>query len=208
VVQQLSSNHQRQWTTKLNNAGNSINQGFGTDVTSFFSNLWSEMTNSLPFADVLSSVYHFQLVRRIGASGVIYGFWGMRLITSLFSAYHSRMSSWDYFFAVGILAHDLSKCPLTWDKINMSTFLEGDGIDHAARFAAAIGGMILALCIMIWVRVSSVRSWRGDGIRLGERWEDEQRRAELDQQRRERSRLLNSQSSSLGNNRQRPRAAV
>lgn len=90
----------------------------------------------------------------------------------------------------------------------MSTFLEGDGIDHAARFAAAIGGMILALCIMIWIRVSSVRSWRGDGIRLGERWEDEQRRAELDQQRRERSRLLNNQSSSLGNNRQRSRAAL
>ena len=163
------------------------------------------MTNALPFADVLSSMYHFQLVRRIGASGVIYGFLGMRLLTSLFSAYHSRMSSWDYFFAVGILAHDLSKCPLTLNKMNMSTFLEGDGVDHAAHLASAVGGMILALCIMIWDRVTSVhrRSWRGDGIRLGERWEDEQRRAELDQQRRERSRLLNNQSSSIGSNRQR-----
>lgn len=148
-------------------------------------------------------MYHFQLVRRIGASGVIYGWMGMRLFTSLFSAYHTRMSSWDYFFIVSTLAHDLSKSPLTLEELRTSTFLDGDGIDHAAHFFGAVGGVILAMCIMIWDRVSFVpwRSWRGQGIRLGERWEDEQRQAELDQQRRERSRLLNSNNGSNLSNR-------
>jgi hypothetical protein len=202
-LEMLSKYHEHQWRTKLSNARyankcthwlcDSINQGFGIDVTSYFTNAWSDLTTAFPFADVISSMYYFQLVRRIGASGVVYGWMGMRLFTSLFSRYHSRMSSWDYFFLISTLAHDLSKSPLTLDELRISTFIEGDGIDHAAHLFGAIGGMVLALFIMMWDKMSSMqwRSWRGRGIRLGERWEDEQRRAERDQQRRERSRLLN-----------------
>lgn len=205
----LSRYHEHQWRTKLSSARDankcthwlcdSINKGFGTEVTSLLTNAWSDLTTSLPFTNIVSSMYHFQLVRRIGASGVVYGWMGMRLVTSLFSQYHSRMSSWDYFFLISTLAHDLSKSPLTLDDLRNSTFLEGDGIDHAAHFFGAIGGMLLAICIMVWDKASFYRSWQGQGRRLGERREDEQRRAELDQRRRERSRLLNHEGSSMGN---------
>lgn len=207
-VELLSKYHEHQWRRKLTNARtankcshwfcDSINQNFGADVTSYLTNFWSDLTTSVPFANAVSSMYHFQFIRRIGASGVVYGWMGMRLFTSLFSAYHTRMESWDYFFVLSTLAHDLSQSPLSLDDLRMTTFLEGDGIDHAAHFFGAIGGMILAMCIMIWDRMSFPwRSWRGQGIRLGERWEDEQRQAELDQRRRERSRLLNSTGSNL-----------
>jgi membrane associated rhomboid family serine protease len=137
-------------------------------------------------------MYHFQLVRRIGASGVIYGWMGMRLFTSLFSRHHSKMSNVDYFFLIGTFAHDLSKSPLTLDELSISTFLDGDNVDHAAHFFGAVGGIILALIILLWDQFLSAgwRSWRGEGIRLGERWEVEQTRVERDRERRERSRLL------------------
>ena len=188
----LSTHHEEQWKSKLNNA---INQGLGVDITSYLTNAWGELTSLFPFADMTSSIYHYQLVRRIGASGVIYGWMGMRLFTSVFSQYHSRMGSWDFIFIVGTLAHDLSKSPLTLDELKLSTFLEGDRIDHAAHLLGAVGGMILALLIFVWDKILSIRGrWSGQGIRLGQRYEDEHSQIEQERQRRERSRLLNQQS--------------
>ena len=182
----------------------SINQAWGLDVTSYFTDAWSDLTNAFPFVDMVSSIYHYQLVRRIGASGVIYGWMGMRLFTSWFSPYHSRLSSWDYMFLIGTLAHELSMSPLTLDNLSISVFLEGDGIDHAAHFFGAVGGMIFAFIILLWDKISSIqwRRWRGQGNRLGARWENERRREEMDQHRRERSRLLNRGDGSNLSNRQ------
>ena len=188
----LSTHHEEQWKLKLNNA---INQGIGVDITSYLTNAWSELTSLFPFADMTSSIYHFQLVRRIGASGVIYGWMGMRLFTSFFSQHHSRMGSWDFIFLVGILARDLSKTPLTFDELKLSTFLEGDGIDHAAHLLGAVGGVILALLILVWDKILSMQGrWNGQGIRLGQRYEDDRSQIEQERQRRERSRLLNQRS--------------
>ncbi|KAL3803185.1 hypothetical protein HJC23_003460 [Cyclotella cryptica] len=220
-LEMLSKYHEYQWRRKLNDARyasrcthwlcDSINQVWGIDVTSYFTDAWSDLTTLFPFADIVSSIYHFQLIRRIGASGVIYGWMGMRLFTSCFSKYHSRLSSWDYFFFVGTLAHDLSNSPLTLEDLRMSDFLDGDGIDHAAHFFGAVGGILVGFSIFLWDMMSSFQwgGWRGRGNRLGERWEYERQHLDqdqqiADQQRRERSRLLN-HGRSLNSNRSRTR---
>lgn len=215
-IELLSQYHEYQWEQKLNNARyasrcnhwfcDSLNGVMGEDVASYFTNAWADLTTSFRFADIKLSMLYYQAIYRIGASGVVYGWMGMRLITSWMSPYHSRLHSLDYFFLIATLAHDLNESPLSLEDLRLSVLLEGDGIDHAAHIMGAVFGIIWALVLILWEKVTSfqfggMRWWgRTGGRRLGARWEDEQLIQEQQQQRRENSRLLNSRQ---GN--QRPR---
>ena len=154
--------------------------GGGThDIASYFTNAWSDLSTTIQFADVKLSMMHYQMVRRIGASGVVYGWMGMRVITSWLSPHHSRLNGLDYFFLIGTLAHDLNKSPILLEDLRISVFLEGDGIDHSAHLMGVVIGMIWALMIVIWEKVFPFRwgsSSRG-GRRLGTREEDQQYRS-------------------------------
>lgn len=173
----------------------SINNALGRDVvSSYITNVWSDWTTTFP---VKLSMWHFRLIRRIGASAAVYGWVGMRLFTSWYSPYHSKMHGLDVVLWMGILAHELSKCPLSLQDLQVSTFLEEGNVDHTAHFFGAIIGMLWAALVLLWDKVGGVFwRWRGEsgGRRLGERWEDEylaqERLMEQDQERRQLSRLL------------------
>ncbi|KAL7541546.1 hypothetical protein ACHAXR_011025 [Thalassiosira sp. AJA248-18] len=213
-IELLSQYHEYQWEQKLNNARyarrcnhwlcDSLNDVWGGDVSSYFTNTWADLTTSFQFADVKLSMLYYKVIFRIGASGVVYGWMGMRLITSWLSPYHSRLNGLDFFFLVATLAHDLSESPLSLEDLRVSIFLEGDRIDHAAHIMGAAFGMIWALALILWEKITSFgyrgMRWRwgsnSGGRRLGARWEEEQRIHQQEQQRMQNSRLLNSQRSS------------
>lgn len=192
-IESISWYHGYQWEQKKNKARianrcthwlcNTFNDvlGGGTlDIASYVTNAWSDLTTTIQFADVKLSMMQYQMVHRIGASGVVYGWMGMRLMTSWLSPYHSRLNGLDYFFLVGTLAHDLNKSPLLLEHLRISVFLEGDNIDHSAHLMGVIVGMIWAFMIILWEKVVPFRwgsSSRG-GRRLGTRSEDEQTRLE------------------------------
>lgn len=192
-VEFISWYHDYQWEKKKNTARlanrctrwlcttvNDVLGGGTQDIASYVTNAWSDLTTTIQFADVKLSMMHYQMVHRIGASGVVYGWMGMRLMTSWLSPYHSRLNGLDYIFLVGTLAHDLNKSPILLEDLRMSLFLEGDGIDHSAHLMGVAVGMIWALVIIVWEKIAPFRwgsSSRG-GRRLGTRWEDEQNRLE------------------------------
>ncbi len=127
---------------------------------------------------------------------------GMRLVTSLFSSCHSRLNALDYFFVIATLVHDVRESALTLDDFRkLPSLLEGDGIDHAAHVMGAISGMIWAASLILWEMLPSLRSlrWRwgggrSGGMRLGSRYEEDERLMQEQRQQRQRrqnSRLLN-----------------
>ncbi|KAL7547037.1 hypothetical protein ACHAWF_010359 [Thalassiosira exigua] len=204
-IELLSRYHEYQWEQKISSARrasrcnhwlcDSLNQAFGEDVSSYFTNVWADLATSFQFSDIKLSMWYYQVVTRIGASGVVYGWMGMRLLTSWLSPYHSRLDGLDFFFIVATLAHDLNESPLSLDDLRMSVLLEGDGVDHAAHIMGALFGLLWALALILCEKITSFRfggwwSFRGDGRRLGARWEDDEAIRQQQQQRRENSRLL------------------
>lgn len=199
-VELLSQYHEYQWEQSLQDARwknrcthwlcHKLNDATGLELSSIFTNLWSDWKTSFRFAEAKLSMFYFRSVHRIGASGVTYGWMGMRLVTSWMSPYHSRLNGMDYFFLLVALSHDLSKIALSLKDLKMSIFLEEDNVDHSAHLMGFMFGMIWAIILVTWERVPSMR-WRGDGSRLGARWEEEEQRQHQDQQRRELSRLIN-----------------
>jgi len=210
-IELLSRYHEYQWEQKIEDARdaskcthwlcNSLNEALGEDVSSLFTNAFADLATSFNLADVKVSMWYYRVMYRIGASGVVYGWMGMRLLTSWMSPHHSRLDSFDYFFLIATLAHDLNESPISLEDLTMSVLLEGDGVDHAAHVMGAAFGMIWALVLILWERMTSFGSlggrwrWWGssrNGRRLGTRGEDEQRIYEQQQQqRRQNSRLLN-----------------
>jgi membrane associated rhomboid family serine protease len=207
-IELLSRYHDRQWDRKLVDARHAsrcthwlcgaLNDALGGDVVSSLTDAWAELSTSIQYADVRVSMHYFRFVYRIGASGVVYGWMGMRLVTSLMSPNHSRLNASDYFFLIATLAHDLRESALSLDDFRKIPLLEGDGIDHAAHVMGAISGMIWASSLILWEKLPSFRfvRWRwwgssGGGRRLGSRWEDEQVIRERPNQRLQNSRLLN-----------------
>eukprot|EP00984_Skeletonema_dohrnii_P038739 scaffold42321_cov161-Skeletonema_dohrnii-CCMP3373.AAC.1 len=140
------------------------------------------------------SMFYYRSIHRIGASGVVYGWMGMRLITSWMSPHHSRLNGIDYFFLTMAVAHDLSKSPLSLEDLKkLSTFLEEGSVDHSVHLMGFVFGMVWAMMLITWEKVSfgSIGRWRGGGRRLGATWEEEQQRQQREQQRRQQSRLIN-----------------
>ena len=208
-VELLSQYHNYQWESKLRVARdtakcthwfcNSINDKLGTDVASYFTNAWADLTTSVQNVDIKVSLWYNQIIYRIGASGVVYGWMGMRLVTSAFSPYHRSMDTFDLFIIIATLAYDFNQSPLTLDDLKMSSLLEGDGVDHSAHLVGCVFGMAYAFILIYWIRFTSYGGfswWRGggrNGRRLGASWEDEQRIQQQREQRRQNSSLINQQ---------------
>ena len=205
-VELLSQYHEYQWEQRLQGARwrnrcnhwmcKSINNAVGGDLSSIFTNVWSDLITSFRFADVKLSMFYYRSIHRIGASGVVYGWMGMRVITSWMSPHHSRLNGMDYFFLIIALAYDLSKSPLSLDDLRSSAFFAeaSSSVDHSVHLMGFVFGMIWAMLLITWEKVSNfgfgtVR-WRGDGRRLGASWEKEQQRQHQEQQRRQNSRLI------------------
>jgi len=207
-VELLSQYHDYQWESKLRVAReanrcthwfcNSLNDKLGTDISSYFTNAWADLTTSVQNVDIKVSLWYNQMIYRIGASGVVYGWMGMRLVTSAFSPYHRSMDTFDLFIILATLAYDLNQSPITLDDLRLSTLLEGDGVDHSAHLVGFMFGMAYAFILIYWIRFTlygGLSWWRGgrNGRRLGTRWEDEQRIQQQREQRRQNSRLINQQ---------------
>ena len=207
-VELLSQYHDYQWENKLRVARNasrcthwfcdSINDKLGADISSYFTNAWADLTTSVQNVDIKVSLWYYEMIYRIGASGVIYGWMGMRLVTSTFSPYHRCMDTFDLFIIIATLAYDFNQSPLTLDDLRMSTLLEGDGIDHSAHLMGFVFGMAYAFLLIYWIRYTLYGGfswWRGGstGRRLGASWEDEQQIQQQREQRRQNSRLINQQ---------------
>ena len=205
-VELLSQYHEYQWEQRIQDARwrnrcnhwlcDSINDAIGTDFSSIFTNVWSDWKTSFRFADIKLSMFYYRSIHRIGASGVVYGWMGMRLITSWVSLHHSRLNGIDYFFLTMAVAHDLSKSPLSLEDLNLSTFFEEDAVDHSVHLMGFVSGMVWAMLLITWEKISNfgfvnLWRWRGGGRRLGARWEEEQQRQQREQQRRQHSRLIN-----------------
>ncbi|KAL3816148.1 hypothetical protein ACHAXA_001635 [Cyclostephanos tholiformis] len=214
-IELLSRYHEHQWDAKIDDARyasrcthrlcNILNDALGggkRDVVSYLTNAWADLTTTIKYADVRANMWYYRAVYRIGASGVVYGWMGMRLVTSLFSSCHSRLNALDYFFVIATLVHDVRESALTLDDFRkLPSLLEGDGIDHAAHVMGAISGMIWAASLILWEMLPSLRSlrWRwgggrNGGMRLGSRYEEDERLMQeqrRQRQRRQNSRLLN-----------------
>jgi len=92
------------------------------------------------------------------------------------------------------VAHDFNKSALSLEDLTVSTFFEEGSVDHSVHLMGFVFGMVWAMLIIAWEKMSgfgNISRWRGDGRRLGARWEEEQQRQHLEQQRRQRSRLIN-----------------
>ena len=208
-VELLSHYHEYQWEQLIQNARvrhkcyhwlcQSMNDAVGTDLSSIFTNIWSDWKTSLRFADVKLSMFYYNSIHRIGASGVVYGWMGMRFISSWLSPYHSRLNAIDYFFLTIALAHDLSKSPLSLEDLRLSTFSKDGSVDHSVHLMGFVVGMMWAVVLITLERVSNygifcrLGWWHGrsgGGRRLGARWEEEQRQLLQEQQRRQHSRLI------------------
>jgi len=201
-VELLSWYHRHQWEQTMYKARRasrcthwlctSLNDAWGGDISSLFTDAWSDFATSLRFTDVKFSIWHYQEIRRLGASGVVYGWMGMRVVTAWMSPYHSRMSGVDYFFLMSTLAHDLHESPVSLEDLRATSLVGTDGVDHAAHIMGFVFGMLWAAAFLLWEKVA-LRRWcrRGGGRRLGARWEEEQAAREQSRQRRENSRLLN-----------------
>ena len=205
-VELLSQYHEYQWENRIRDARwrnrcnhwlcDSVNDAIGRDFSSIFTNVWSDWKTSFRFADIKLSMFYYRSIHRIGASGVVYGWMGMRLITSWVSLHHSRLNGIDYFFLTMAVAHDLSKSPLSLEDFNLSTFFEEDNVDHSVHLMGFVSGMVWAMLLITWEKMSNfgflnLWRWRGGGRRLGARWEEEQQRQHREQQRRQHSRLIN-----------------
>lgn len=204
-IELLSHYHEYQWEQRLEEARwkhrckhwlcQSINHAVGGDVLSTFTNLWSDWKTSFQFADIKLSMFYYRSIHRIGASGVVYGWMGMRVMTSWTSPHHSRLNGIDYFFLTLAVAHDFSKSPLSLEDLKLSTFFEEGSVDHSVHWMGFIFGMIWAILLITWEKVSNVGfgivRWRGNGRRLGAMWEEQQQRQYQEQQRRQNSRLVN-----------------
>ena len=209
-VELLSRYHEYQWEQKVNTAKvanrcthwfcTSLNTAFGgKDVSSLITNAWAEFTTSIDYANVRFSMFYYQMVYRIGASGVVYGWVGMRLITSWISSFHSRLNAFDYFFVLATIAYDLRESALSIDDLRLIHLLEGNGIDHAAHVMGMISGMIWATVFVFVSEKLPLLHWKwwtgsSGGRRLGSRQEEEIRIQEQQRQQRQRtqnSRLLN-----------------
>jgi membrane associated rhomboid family serine protease len=167
---------------------------------SYLTNAWADLTTNIMYADVRAGMWYHRAVYRIGASGVVYGWMGMRRVTSAISPFHSRLNALDYAFVVATLMHDLRESAFTLEDFRrLPSVLEGDGIDHAAHVTGAISGIILAASLILWEKLPSYRSLRwkwggGGGMRLGSRWDEDERLMQEQRQNRQRiqnSRLLN-----------------
>jgi membrane associated rhomboid family serine protease len=203
-VELLSQYHEYQWEQRLQDARwrhrcnhwlcQSINDAVGGDVLSIFTDVWADWKTSFRFADVKLSMLYYRSIHRVGASGVVYGWMGMRVMTSWMSPHHSRMNGIDYFFLMMAVAHDLSKSPLSLEDLKLSTFFDEGSVDHSVHLMGFMFGMIWATLLITWEKVSNVGfgivRWSGGGRRLGARWEEEQQRQYQDQQRRQNSRLI------------------
>lgn len=214
-VELLSRYHEYQWEQKVNQARNSsrcthwlcksLNDALGEDISSVFTNAFADLSTSFKFADIKVSLWYYQAMYRIGASGVIYGWMGMRVLTSWMSQYHSKLDGLDYFFVVATLAQNLNETPISLDDLKISYLVEGEGVDHAAHLTGFVSGMLWALVLILLDRANSAFGlfggrWilgrnRSAGGRLGASWEDEQVIREQQRQRVQNSRLLNPQSS-------------
>ena len=203
-VELLSYYHDYQWEKRIQDARlrnrcihwlcQSINDAVGGDLSSIFTNVWSDWATSFRFSHVRFSMFYYRSIHRIGASGVVYGWMGMRLITSLLSPYHTNLNGIDYFFLTIALAHDLSKSPLSLEDLRLSTFFEEGSVDHSVHLMGFVSGMMWAMLLITLEKVAnfgfpSLR-WRGGGRRLGAQWEEDQRRQLQEQQRRQNSRLI------------------
>ena len=102
---------------------------------SFLTTAFAELITLIQYAEVHISMYYFQLMYRIGASGVVYGWMGMRLVKSLMLPNFSRLYALDRFFLISALAHDLQESVLSLDDFQKIPLLEGDGIDHTVWLA-------------------------------------------------------------------------
>lgn len=214
-IELLSRYHVYQWERKVKDAreASRCSHWFcgtvkdylfgGADVASLFTNAWADLTTTLEYADVRFSMWYYQMIYRIGASGVVYGWIGMRIITSWLSPYHSQLNVLDYVFLSATIAHDVHESALTLDDLRSFRLLEGDGIDHTAHVMGVVSGMIWAMALIVWEKLPSLQ-WKlwgtgvggGEGRRLGSRLEEEQRIQEQQRQRVQSSRLLNSESGS------------
>ena len=200
-VELLSYYHEYQWDQRIQNARlqnrcshwlcQSINDAVGGDLSSIFTNRMADIKTSFKFANVKFSMFYYRSIHRIGASGVVYGWMGMRVITSCFSYYHTNLNAIDYFFITLALAHDLNQSPLSLEDLRLSTFFEEEGnVDHSVHLMGFVSGMMWAMLLITLEKIPSI-GWRADrGQRLGARWEEEERRQLQDQQRRQNSRLI------------------
>lgn len=206
-IEWLSSYHDRQWQRKVSSARTAskctywmcqtFNTWWGQDVTSLVTNYWADWATFVTYGDEVMAIWQYKLVLRVGASGVVYGFMGMRLITAFVSSHHTRLDALDLFFLVGTLAHDLSMSPISLANLRDVVFFKDDGVDHAAHLFGALVGMTWAVLLLSWGRLFKfpLTWWRGEGRRLGGSWEqgpsDNTMSDEQDRGRREQSRLLN-----------------
>lgn len=190
----LSQYHNARYATKCTHwLCQSLNDALAHDVSSYVTNIMN-----IRYFDTKLGIAHYQLLYRTGSSGVVYGWMGMRLISSFLSPYHSTMDGLDLFFIVATIGYDLKESPLSLNNLRVSVLLD-DSVDHATRVSGFLCGIVWALILTSWIRLTSRgfgirwRWWRGTGRRLGASWEDQQRLQQEREERRQNSRLINIQ---------------
>jgi membrane associated rhomboid family serine protease len=185
----LSQYHNARYATKCTHwLCQSLNDALAHDVSSYVTNIMN-----IRYFDTKLGIAHYQLLYRTGSSGVVYGWMGMRLISSFLSPYHSTMDGLDLFFIVATIGYDLKESPLSLNNLRVSVLLD-DSVDHATRVSGFLCGIVWALILTSWIRLTiRWRWWRGTGRRLGASWEDQQRLQQEREERRQNSRLINIQ---------------
>ncbi len=117
------------------------------------------------------SLWYFNWVPRVGASGAIYGILGARVYTALWSDWHHAPGTMFYASVAVMIVQDIKDAPTLSLKGLRAHMFQGDNVDHVAHLCGFLTGLCLAHCVHRMLpyhtpsRWSSWSSWLRGRIR-------------------------------------------
>lgn len=90
-----------------------------------------------------------QFVPRIGASGGVYGLFGARIFTGLFSNDHFSLSVFQLVLILFVFGQEIMQIPLDLEALSRALWEDGDMIDHLCHVASFFTGFILAALLQL-----------------------------------------------------------
>lgn len=96
------------------------------------------------YGDERISLWYFNWIPRVGASGAIYGILGARIYTAVWSDWHHAPGSMFYASVALMIAQDIKDAPALSLKGLRFHLLNGDNVDHVAHLCGLMTGLCIA----------------------------------------------------------------
>mmetsp|Transcript_60655 Transcript_60655/g.179863 ORF Transcript_60655/g.179863 Transcript_60655/m.179863 type:complete len:268 (-) Transcript_60655:1173-1976(-) len=161
----LSCLYEKQWQRRLQEMREAVSCSHWLCQTTAYGTVTQPMADLFTYANHSSeaaALWRFKLSRRLGASGAVYGLLGLRIVTSVLSPFHRRLSHLDVVLIAAQVAQEISEIPFSLSSLSMKW---ADGVDHACHLFGLVSGASLGIFLHYYTQSS--KNWRGEGVRLG-----------------------------------------